>query len=82
MTSWPLTPLFSWLKKAGNVKSEECARAWNTGLGMVCVVSKEEVERVKSLLEKEGEIVFVIGDLVERRSDEGCLLEGLSVWDN
>lgn len=81
ITSWPLPPVFKWLKQAGNVASSEMARTFNTGLGMVAVVSPDVASDVTKLLQSEGETVYTIGKLVARSSGEGCLLKGLESWD-
>ena len=80
VSSWQLTPLFKWLKQAGNVSSAEMGRTFNMGVGMVAVVKKENVSRVIEELEKEGERVFTVGKLVGRVT-EGCLLKNTGAWD-
>ena len=80
VTSWKLPPVFKWLKTAGNVSSAELARTFNTGVGMVAVVRKEDVQQVKDELEAAGEQVYEIGRLVPRTKD-GCVLKGLGSWD-
>jgi phosphoribosylamine--glycine ligase/phosphoribosylformylglycinamidine cyclo-ligase len=80
VSSWQLPPVFRWLKQAGNVAAAELGRTFNTGVGMVAVVSKENVEVVKGELEKTGETVYTIGSLV-KRSGEGCVLKNLESWD-
>ncbi|CUS10818.1 unnamed protein product [Tuber aestivum] len=81
VSTWPLSPLFKWLKRAGNVASPEFGRTWNTGLGFVIVVSATEQERVLQILEGEGEKACVVGKLVARSSSEGCVLKNLQSWD-
>ncbi|KAF4548157.1 Homoserine kinase [Elsinoe fawcettii] len=80
---WDVPPVMRWLKKAGNVEAKEFARTWNTGLGMVLVVAGEKVDEVKSVLEKEGERIYVIGKLVERKDISGdeVLVRGMERWD-
>jgi phosphoribosylamine--glycine ligase / phosphoribosylformylglycinamidine cyclo-ligase len=80
VTSWKLPPVFKWLKTAGNVSSAELARTFNTGVGMVAVVRKEDIQQVKHELEAVGEQVYEIGRLVPRIKD-GCVLKGLESWD-
>jgi phosphoribosylamine--glycine ligase/phosphoribosylformylglycinamidine cyclo-ligase len=80
VTSWKLPPVFKWLKTAGNVSSAELARTFNTGVGMVAVVRKEDVQQVKDELEAAGEQVYEIGRLVPRTNDR-CVLKGLGSWD-
>ncbi|KKZ68644.1 bifunctional purine biosynthetic protein Ade1 [[Emmonsia] crescens] len=81
VASWSLPPVFRWLKKTGGVTGTEMGRAFNTGIGMVIVVGKEDVERVKGLLEEKGEKVFVVGELAARGEDEGCVLKNLESWE-
>ncbi len=80
MASWTLPPVFKWLKQAGNVSASEMGRTFNTGVGMVAVVSKENVHQVITELEAEGEKVYDIGRLVPR-SGEGCVLKNLQSWE-
>lgn len=80
VASWALPPVFRWLKQAGNVEAAELGRTFNTGVGMVAVVSKENVEQVTKELEAAGETVYAIGSLV-KRSGEGCILKNLQSWD-
>ncbi|PGG99558.1 phosphoribosylamine-glycine ligase [Helicocarpus griseus UAMH5409] len=78
--TWSLPPVFEWLKKTGGVSGTEMGRAFNNGIGMVIVVGKGEVEKVKGVLEGEGEKVFVVGEVVGRGEDEGCVLKNLETW--
>jgi phosphoribosylamine--glycine ligase/phosphoribosylformylglycinamidine cyclo-ligase len=58
------------------------ARAFNCGVGMVIVVEKGSEAAVKELFEKEGEVVYQVGELKARQDgEEGCVLEGLQTWD-
>ena len=78
--SWALPEVFSWLKRVGNVEAREMARTFNCGVGMVVVVDRGAVDVVSELLEKEGERVFRVGELVSRGNEE-VILEGLEAWD-
>lgn len=80
VATWKLSPMFRWLKKEGNVAAAELARTWNTGLGFVIVVAKEDVEEVVKILEGEGEKAVVVGRVIERVG-EGCVLKGLESWN-
>ncbi|EKD18026.1 uncharacterized protein L3040_004565 [Drepanopeziza brunnea f. sp. 'multigermtubi'] len=79
VSKWSLPPVFQWLKKAGNVSATEMGRTFNTGIGMVMVVSKENAAEVAKALEAAGETVFTIGQLV-KRDGEGCVLHNLESW--
>ena len=78
--TWPVPPVFYWLKKAGGISSDEFARVWNTGIGMVLVVSKENLHHVMESLTKAGENPYVIGSLI-KRAGEGCIIRDTGVWD-
>ncbi|KAI5295783.1 hypothetical protein KEM52_000260 [Ascosphaera acerosa] len=79
--AWRVPPVFRWLKRVGNVAAAEMARAFNNGIGMVAVVRREDVDRVREVLAQAGETVYVVGELVERGEDEGCVLQNLAAWD-
>ncbi|KAG9953722.1 phosphoribosylformylglycinamidine cyclo-ligase-like protein, partial [Aureobasidium melanogenum] len=80
VSAWSVPPVLKWLKEAGNVESREFARTWNTGLGMVIVVSKENAAEAKKVLEEAGERVSVIGRLFTRGEDE-VVLKNLEAWN-
>lgn len=62
--SWDRPEIFNFLQKLGNVTEEEMHRTFNCGIGMVLVVEKQDVAEVKNILQKAGEEVFEIGQLV------------------
>lgn len=80
VAAWSVPPVLKWLKEAGNVESREFARTWNTGLGMVIVVSKENAAEAQRVLEEAGERVSVIGKLFKRGEDE-VVLTNLEAWN-
>jgi phosphoribosylamine--glycine ligase/phosphoribosylformylglycinamidine cyclo-ligase len=80
VATWQLPAVFRWLKHAGNVTATEMGRTFNTGIGMVAVVSKENSQQVIRELEAAGENIYTIGALVPRSVD-GCVLKNLASWD-
>ncbi|MCJ1351163.1 MAG: hypothetical protein MMC33_001145 [Icmadophila ericetorum] len=79
VSSWPVPSVFHWLKTEGKLSDMEFARAFNTGIGMVLVVSEECVEEATSMLTEAGEKVYKIGKVVER-GGEGCILKNIETW--
>ena len=63
-------PLFDWLQKTGRIAEAEMHRVFNCGIGMVVVVAAEHAARAMHVLQREGETVFVIGEIRARRGDE------------
>ena len=78
-STWQLPAVQAWLKKAGNVEDHEFARVFNTGLGMVLVVSADLVSQCTSVLEDAGESVTMVGRLKEREQD-GCRISHMEHW--
>lgn len=64
LTSWKLPPVFAWLQEAGDVATDEMLRTFNSGIGMVLVVAKQDALSVRATLEKAGERVVLLGELV------------------
>lgn len=62
--SWNRPEIFDYLQKLGNVTDEEMHRTFNCGIGMVLVVAKGDEQEVIETLQKNGEEVFVIGELI------------------
>jgi phosphoribosylformylglycinamidine cyclo-ligase len=58
--------VFSWLAKTGGVEAKEMLRTFNCGVGMIAVVSPENVEAVTKALEAEGEKIVVLGRMIAR----------------
>jgi phosphoribosylformylglycinamidine cyclo-ligase len=61
--SWLVPPIFDLIQRTGRVATEEMARTFNNGLGMILVVGRENVDRVSRALAKKGEKHFLIGEI-------------------
>ncbi|KAJ3092495.1 hypothetical protein HK102_006689 [Quaeritorhiza haematococci] len=62
--SWPLLPVFRWLKKLGGIVDDEMARTFNCGIGMVVIVKANDAKNVIDTLTAVGEKVYQIGSVV------------------
>lgn len=78
--AWPVPKTLSWFKVEGKIEHEEFAKTFDTGLGMVMVVSREDASETMEELKKAGEMVYDVGCVVERARD-GCMLKNPSAWD-
>ncbi|MFT8425309.1 MAG: phosphoribosylformylglycinamidine cyclo-ligase [Liquorilactobacillus sp.] len=67
--SWPVLPIFEYLKEQGNLSDADCLEAFNMGLGMVIAVSPANLERAKDILTSEKEEFYVVGELAARPVD-------------
>jgi len=61
-SSWTTPPLFEWLQEAAGISSEEAHRIWNMGIGMVAIVSPDDVDTFCSAV---PEATFVIGSVTD-----------------
>ncbi|MBT9176464.1 MAG: Phosphoribosylformylglycinamidine cyclo-ligase [Firmicutes bacterium] len=62
--SWPVLPVFGWLKELGQVAVAEMFRTFNMGIGFVLVVAESDVAEVRARLIELGEASYVIGKVI------------------
>jgi phosphoribosylformylglycinamidine cyclo-ligase len=63
--SWPVLPVFSFLQNHGDIDDAEMKRVFNLGIGYCVIVKPAFADSVKEQLEKFGETVYVIGEVVK-----------------
>jgi len=64
-STWPVPPVFSWLKEAGNIDPVDIYRTFNMGIGYILVTNGDEAAGIKGTLEKLGETCYEIGRVVK-----------------
>ncbi len=70
--AWQVPPLFRLIQAGGQVSDEEMFQTFNMGIGLIVVVSPEDLHDVEHSLERRGETSFVLGSVVE---GEGVVFE-------
>ena len=65
-------PIFELLAKQGGISERDMFNTFNMGVGMTCVVDKENVEKALEVLKANGEDAYVIGEIV--KSDESVTI--------
>lgn len=68
--SWPILPIFSYLKKLGSLSDQDCWETFNMGVGMILAVSSENLLEVTRILTEENEFFYEIGYLQKRPEDQ------------
>jgi len=63
--SWDVPPVFTYLKKAGNISEREMMRTFNNGIGLIVVVHEKDAQEVLDRLIAMKEKAFIIGEIVE-----------------
>ena len=69
-SSWPDLPIFSFLRKESGLPDEELFPVFNMGIGFVICVPESAEKIAKEILEKNGETVFRIGQIVSGNKTE------------
>ncbi len=62
--AWPVPPLFTLVERRGPVSRQEMARVFNLGIGMVALVSPQDLARFQTALPEQ---TWVIGELAPGR---------------
>ncbi|MEI6602323.1 MAG: phosphoribosylformylglycinamidine cyclo-ligase [Clostridia bacterium] len=61
--NWPILPIFDLLKQLGGLDDLAAFNTFNMGIGMVVIVSPEQVEKAVALFNTLGESAYVIGSV-------------------
>ncbi len=61
--SWEMPPIFKLIQKLGEISDEEMRNVFNLGIGLVLIVSKEDVNSILDRL-KDKERCYIIGEVV------------------
>jgi phosphoribosylformylglycinamidine cyclo-ligase len=73
--SWPVLPVFEFLRRIGSVPEEDYRRTFNLGVGMILAVAEPNAQRAKRLLDGLREPHYEIGRVVRKpRSAAGRVI--------
>ena len=64
-STWPVPPVFTFLQKHGRIDDAEMKQVFNLGIGYCVIVRPAFADAIKEHLEKLGESVYVIGEIVK-----------------
>ncbi|MCL6454147.1 MAG: phosphoribosylformylglycinamidine cyclo-ligase [Alicyclobacillus sp.] len=62
--SWPVPPVFDWLRAKADMDFTEAARVWNMGVGYTVVLPRADAARALAVLQAAGQAASVIGEIV------------------
>ena len=65
--TWPILPIFKYLEKTGNIPHREMFNVFNMGIGMMIIVNPKDADKVISILEKNGEKAYKIGEITNQK---------------
>lgn len=69
---WPA--IFDWLQQQGNVTRHEMYRTFNCGVGMIVVVSQENLTAALQFLQDAGETAWHLGEIQAATADEAQVI--------
>jgi phosphoribosylformylglycinamidine cyclo-ligase len=65
--SWPVLPVFELLRKIGDIPEADWRRTFNLGIGMIFVVSQQDLKKACKILDKMNEPWYEIGSVMRVR---------------
>lgn len=72
--TWPVLPIFDLMQKTGDINRMSMYNTFNMGIGMICVVSKENADTTLNILHEMGEEGYIIGKIISSEKEvEICL---------
>jgi phosphoribosylformylglycinamidine cyclo-ligase len=74
-TAWTCPPVFDWLQTEGNVAGMEMYRTFNCGIGMVVIVSANDVTNSLAHLNAQGIDTRVIGQITKGQGKPHVIIE-------
>lgn len=67
--SWPVLPIFPFLKKEGNIDAHEMYRTFNCGIGMLLILNQEDADNAMDILSEQGEKIYRIGYVTKGKKE-------------
>ncbi|RPI80768.1 MAG: phosphoribosylformylglycinamidine cyclo-ligase, partial [Chloroflexi bacterium] len=61
LNNWPIPPLFQLIRRMGDIPENEMYRVFNMGIGMVAILSPEQVAAFQSAVDEE---TWIIGEVI------------------
>ena len=68
--TWPTPSIFKFIQKEGKISEKEMELTFNLGIGMVIILSPEDIERAKKSLLQKRVSSFVIGEIEKNATGE------------
>ncbi|ABD44786.1 phosphoribosylformylglycinamidine cyclo-ligase [Ehrlichia chaffeensis str. Arkansas] len=75
LSSWKMPEIFHWLNTEVQIQQTELLKTFNCGIGMILVTSQENEDQVLSLLKVTDEVVYKIGEITERNTEDQVIFK-------
>lgn len=64
--SFPILPVFDFIKRTGKIDERDMFNTFNMGIGMVIAIDANKADKAVKLLNKKGEKAYIIGETVKQ----------------
>lgn len=72
--SWPVPPVFEFLKRIGAIPDEDYRRTFNLGIGMILAVPQARIAQAARLLDRMKEPYYLIGEVIRQPRGKGRVI--------
>ena len=62
--AWEMPALFKLIQKTGNIADDEMREVFNIGIGLIAIVDKNDVDKVKAVSARVNETAVIMGEVV------------------
>lgn len=66
-SSWEIPPIFKLIKETGNIADNEMRKVFNLGIGLIAIIGKRDLEKVKSITANLNEEFIQIGKITNKK---------------
>ena len=68
LEKWEMPKLMSWIIKKSDMSEDEALKTFNCGIGMICVVSKNNLQTFIDYFKNKNEDFYLIGEITNTKS--------------
>ncbi len=68
LDKWEMPRLMSWIIKKSEMSEAEALKTFNCGIGMICVVSKNNIQTFIDYFKNKNEDFYLIGEITNTKS--------------
>ena len=68
LDKWEMPRLMSWIIKKSEMSEAEALKTFNCGIGMICVVSKNNIQTFIDYFKNKNEVFYLIGEITNTKS--------------
>ena len=68
LDNWEMPRLMSWIIKKSEMSESEALKTFNCGIGMICVVSKNNIQTFIDYFKNKNEDFYLIGEITNTKS--------------